>query len=242
MLWVVGCLAGMAASAAGFSWYRLSNPSYGHLALPGGLVSAESPRGRRMLAEAEARADHVSLTRWFVSQKKLSWCGPASATIVLNALFAPPSGEALTQRGVFTRNAREVRSRLETSLGGMSLDELGGILRAHGAVADVVHAEDTDFLSFRRAASVNLSNPDDFLIVNYDRSMLGQVGEGHISPIAAWDQDTKRFLVLDTAAYRYPPTWVSATDLWAAMDTVDDRTGHTRGYVVVRAPGAIQTP
>ncbi|MBW1881249.1 MAG: hypothetical protein JRJ84_23080, partial [Deltaproteobacteria bacterium] len=106
MLWVVGCLAGMALSAAGFVWYRLSNPSYGHLALPGRLISTESPEGRRMLAEAEARADHVALTRWFVSQEKLSWCGPASATIVLNALFSPPAGEALTQREVFTHEGR----------------------------------------------------------------------------------------------------------------------------------------
>jgi hypothetical protein len=233
-LWVLGGLAGIALSGAGFAWYRISNPSYGRLALPERLVSAESETGRRMLASAEARADHVPLSRWFVSQEKLSWCGPASATIVLNAMSSPPAGEALTQRGLFTREARQVRGKLQTSLGGMSLDELGQLLRAHGAIADVVHAEETDFLSFRRTAGANLADDDNFLIVNYDRTVLGQAGAGHISPVAAWDQSTKRLLVLDTAAYWYPPTWVAVTDLWAAMDTVDDRSGRTRGYIVVR--------
>jgi len=236
MLWVVGCLAGMAVSAAGFVWYRLSHPSYGHAALPARLISVESPDGRRMLAASEARADHVLLSRWFVPEEKLSWSGPATATIVLNALHTPAAGEALTQRDLFTPEVRKVRGRFATTLKGMSLDELGRVLRAHGVLADVVHAADTDFLSFRRVAAANLAADDDFLIVDYDRSVLGQAGAGHISPLAAWDQDTKRFLVLDTAAYRYPPTWVTATDLWAAMDTKDERTGLTRGYAVVRLP------
>ena len=41
--------------------------------------------------------------------------------------------------------------------------------------------------------------------------------------------------MLDVARYKYPPVWVRAEDLFAAMDTTDaDNQNRTRGYVLVR--------
>ena len=55
-----------------------------------------------------------------------------------------------------------------------------------------------------------------------------------IYTLAAYDADTDRFLVLDVSRYKYPPVWVEADDLFAAMNTPDsDNENRTRGFVLV---------
>lgn len=229
--WVIGGATALAISAFFFVWWRLAHPATERLALPERLVAVDSPAGRSLLAEAEARADHAPLARWFVAQDKLTWCGPASATTVLNALGLRPPEGALHQRDLLS-----LPRRLQVTFGGMTLDDLHDTLEAHGARAEVQHADDVSLIRFRMVASANLADPSNFLIVNYDRGSLGQAGQGHISPVAAWDRDTDRYLVLDTAAYRYPWTWVRGHDLWSAMNTVDPDSGKRRGFVHVDAP------
>jgi hypothetical protein len=73
-----------------------------------------------------------------------------------------------------------------------------------------------------------------YVIVNFLRSAIGEEKFGHISPLAAYDADTDRFLLLDVARYKYPPVWVSAAELFAAMNTTDsDNDNRTRGFVIV---------
>lgn len=74
----------------------------------------------------------------------------------------------------------------------------------------------------------------DYIIVNYQRSVLGQSKSGHISPLAAYHEQSDRFLIEDVASYKYPPVWVSTENLWKAMNTTDSISQKTRGYLVVR--------
>ena len=53
-----------------------------------------------------------------------------------------------------------------------------------------------------------LAEPNRYVIVNYLRRTLGQERGGHISPLAAYDADADRFLILDVSRYKYPPVWV----------------------------------
>ena len=48
------------------------------------------------------------------------------------------------------------------------------------------------------------------MLVNYLRSAIGQKTGGHISPLAAYNQETDSFLILDVSRYKYPPIWVKA--------------------------------
>jgi hypothetical protein len=82
----------------------------------------------------------------------------------------------------------------------------------------------------------NLQEPVNFVMVNYLRSAIGQKTGGHISPVAAYNEQTDRFLILDVSRYKYPPVWVRAADLWKAMDTVDSGSGKKRGFVLVSRP------
>ena len=113
----------------------------------------------------------------------------------------------------------------------MSLENLADALRAHGLQAALTEASASDVDAFRERAIATLNDRDSFLLANYLRSVLGEEKGGHISPVAAYDADTDRFLVLDVSRYKYPPIWVTAADLFAAMDTGGDDWG--RGFVVV---------
>jgi hypothetical protein len=155
---------------------------------------------------------------------------------VINA--APHPQPRLTQHTLFAPAAAAVRSELGVSFRGLTLEQLARIIRAHGLEVRIVHAAQSDLESFRALARDALSESLVFLIVNYDRTALGQAGSGHISPIGAYDAETDRLLVLDVAGYKYPYTWVPTSKLWSAMNTTDSDSGKTRGYILVSAGDA----
>lgn len=209
------------------------SPAIDLLPLPENLIALESPAGRKLLAESEFVADYGQLTAHFVIQSRPAYCGVASSVIALNALRNMEP--RLDQSTFFTNAARQIKDPLRVSLTGMSLRQLGELLRAHGAEASVVYASDTDIETFRSIAQRNLMTDGDFVLVNYQRAELEQVEMGHISPLAAYHAETDRFLVLDVAAYKYPPVWVSTKELWDAMNSpLGESSSRTRGFVVIR--------
>jgi hypothetical protein len=218
----------LAAIPAG-AWIWVSNPRAHALPLPANLVSLRSDEGGKLLAQATARADYASLSAAFEAQEKLSWCGVASSAVVLRA-----AGLAVRQEALLDEATDAVRNRWRVMFGGMTLEHLAGILRVKGRSTEAHHADETTLDAFREAAIANLAHEGDWLVVDYARAALGQEGGGHISPIAAYDAATDRLLVLDVAAYRYPPVWVTVSDLWGAMTATDPDSGRSRGWVEVR--------
>lgn len=211
------------------------------LPLPDSLVALDTDAGAHMLIEAPARQSYWGLSIQFVTQKTQSFCGVASIVMVLNALGVPaPSTPAYepyhvyTQDNVLSERTEAVLPQAMIARQGMTLDQLGGLLRAFDIRADIHHAGDTKLEEFRVLAARTLSAKDQYVVVNYLRRVVGQERGGHISPVAAYDATTDRFLILDVARYKYPPVWVTATDLFAAMNTPDaDNEGRTRGFVIV---------
>lgn len=104
----------------------------------------------------------------------------------------------------------------------------------HPVAVEVHHAEPGGLEAFRKAASAHLAARNHVVVVNYLRAALRQEHGGHISPLTAYDAQSDRFLILDVARYKYPPVWVTASDLFDAMNTADADNGNkTRGYVLV---------
>ncbi|MBF2004524.1 MAG: phytochelatin synthase family protein, partial [Chlorogloeopsis fritschii C42_A2020_084] len=116
---------------------------------------------------------------------------------------------------------------------GMTLEQLGKLLASYQVKTQVYHAGNTTIEEFRKRAAENLKQPGNFLVINYLRKKIGQEKGGHISPIAAYNEQTDRFLILDVSRYKYPPVWVKTADLWNAMNTIDLVSGKTRGFVLV---------
>lgn len=218
------------ALGAGAAVWQLAfrAPAVEPLPLPAHLVSLTAAEGQRLLADGAASADYQPLVSLFEAQRRPAFCGVASSVVVLNALRPP--GRRITQAGFFD----DLVTELQVTFTGMTLRQLGQLLRRHGAEVDVVFAQDSNVAAFRAVARANLGRSGDHVLVNYQRGVLGQREGGHISPLAAYNAAADRFLVLDVASYRYPPVWVATVDLWNAMNTVDTASGRTRGFVVVR--------
>ncbi|WP_421726425.1 phytochelatin synthase family protein [Bauldia sp.] len=213
------------------------------LPLHDSLVDLNSPAGEDLLIGAEARDDYFPLSIHFTTQINPAYCGPAAIAMVLNALEVPRPASNMTvgrgmfdQENIFTPAAEAVKpaASIVNPPYGMTINELGGILAAHGLDVEVSHASDTTLDAFRAKVVALLDEDEHFVLVNYLRKAMGQETGGHISPLAAYDADTDRFLILDVSRYKYPPVWVTAEALFGAMNTLDsDNDDKSRGFVIV---------
>ena len=231
---VVGLVFFLLLAGGSLAWDRyFRTPPIEKLPVPEYLVSMQSPSGQKLVAESEYLADYQSLAQNFVAQTRSSYCGVASAVAVINAMHGKQG--RIDQSTFFTDPVEEIKPSWRVSVAGMSLNQLSDLLRAHGVSTTVVYASDTDLEAFRRIARKNLMTSGDFLLVNYQRAELGQAEGGHISPLAAYDAGTDRFLILDVAAHKYPPVWVPANLLWEAMRApLNPSSPRTRGFLIVR--------
>lgn len=211
------------------------------LPLPQNLINLNSSQGSALLQDSEALQSYWPLSIQFVTQKNQAFCGVASIVMVLNALGVPAPTtpefdpyKTFTQENVFTPATEKVLPQETLREIGMTLDQMGGFIQTYGVKAEIHHASGSSVEEFRTLAKEYLGTPNRHVIVNYLRKSIGQEKGGHISPLAAYDADTDRFLLLDVARYKYPPVWISTPELFAAMNTIDsDNQDRTRGFVLV---------
>jgi glutathione-S-conjugate glycine hydrolase len=213
-------------------------------AKPEALIYFLDPQSAELLAGAE-KQDFMPLISRFVSEYQATFCGIASSVMALNALgIKPPTAPRWypynywTQDNIFSAEVlKKVKPVSGIDAGGITLEQLQTLLNLSGAKAEKMFASDTGVDAFRKAARATIADPNAILIVNFGRAQLGQPGldgGGHISPVAAYNAKTDRFLVLDVARYKFVPSWVTADRLYFAMNTPDSSSGKTRGYVIVR--------
>ena len=111
--------------------------------------------------------------------------------------------------------------------GGLSLYQTKDLLKCNlpsetwHVTAYEVDLEQNSTDNVRRDLELALKNPRARVMVNYDRAVLDQDGHGHFSPVASYAAAEDSFLILDVAKYKYPPSWVPAARLVAAMSTHD---------------------
>lgn len=211
------------------------------LPLPPNLIALDSPKGETLLFEAEAWRSYFPLAIHFVSQVNQAFCGVAAMVMVLNALNVPGPATpqwkpytAFDQESFFSPATEAVVPRAVIERRGMTLTQLGGLPGAFGLKAEIHHGSDSSTDEFRRLARATLDAGDRYVIVNYLRKAIGQDTGGHISPLAAYDEDSDRFLILDVSRYKYPPVWVETEALFTAMNTPDsDNDNKSRGFVIV---------
>ncbi len=211
------------------------------LPLPPSLVDGASDAGAALLVESEAREAYFPLAANFLTQKNQAFCGVASMVMILNALRVPAPEvpeylpyRTFTQDNVLNASTEAIVPQATILQKGMTLDQLGAVFAVQPVAVTVRHAADSSLDSFRTEARGALSTRGQFVVVNYLRKAMGQQTGGHFSPLAAYDAETDRFLILDVARYKYPPVWVTASDLFAAMNTPDsDNGGRTRGYLLI---------
>ncbi|MBW4610042.1 MAG: phytochelatin synthase family protein [Hassallia sp. WJT32-NPBG1] len=228
---------------ASIVWFCVASGSVLSQTLPlsPNLIGFNSDEGEKLLIDSKSREDFFPLSTQFVTQNNQAYCGVASIVMVLNSLGIPAPEvpqykpyRVFTQENFFSNEkTKKVLPAEVVSQKGMTLDQIGGLLASYNVKVNVYHAGDTSIEKFRSLAAENLKQPGNFILINYLRKEIGQEKGGHISPLAAYNEQTDRFLILDVSRYKYPPVWVRAADLWKAMATTDSESGKTRGFVFV---------
>jgi len=94
---------------------------------------------------------------------------------------------------------------------GLTLAQLKGILEAYDARVEL-HYADADsedaVAVFREELRAVLADSVGFLIANFKGRAIGASSDGHISPVAAYDEKTDSVLLLDVAGHLNPWYWV----------------------------------
>jgi hypothetical protein len=211
-----------------------------YLPVPNNLVALNSEEGIKNFSESQNKKDYWPLSAYFETQKTLTFCGVTSAVMVLNALnINPPSitqyapYQIFTQENFFTSQVSLIVSEEDVKQKGMSLDLLTRAINTFSGVhAIAYHTKAFTKEACKSKIIAALKNKNSFVIVNYIRKYLGEEEGPHFSPIAAYDEATDRFLIMDVSRYKYPPVWVKSVDLWNAMNTYYE--GRNLGFIIVQ--------
>ena len=204
--------------------------------LPANLLSLESREGA-VLLQQDLHQNTTGLFAHFTTQQTVTYCGVASAVMVLNAMgVAAPVDPTytpytyFTQANFFNDKVSAIIPAKAVSKSGMTLSQLAHAMETYGVKATPFFANKMDIKAFRKMATQALSQ-DQYVTVNFLRTALGQQGGGHHSPLAAYDEKADRFLLLDVARYKYPAYWVKTDDLWNAINTMDGEL--SRGLIII---------
>ena len=211
--------------------------------LPFNLTALSSPQGRQLLLETLSSLDdkspYWSLTEHFINQSDPAYCGVTTLVMVLNSMSVDPQ---IRWRGGWRYYGDEdvLLSRCCLSSErirriGITMEEFQQLARCQGLAVELKRPSSETIDAFRRDMERSLLEGSK-VVVSFSRAALGQTGDGHFSPIAAYHPETDSVLVLDVARFKYPPYWVSLTELYQSMLPVDTASNQPRGWFVLRPP------
>jgi glutathione gamma-glutamylcysteinyltransferase len=241
----------------------LPEPAYSvHMrVLPKSLIALSSPDGRRYLQDAlqaNTAESYWALTEQFVNQSDPAFCGVTTLLMVLNAMCVDPQ---IRWRGGWRYYGSEdvlldrcCLSNERIRRVGVTLEEFRLLGRCHSLSVELkrpssssssssssiikerdgIYSVDDFRADIRRILTQTQGNP--MLVVSFSRPALGQTGEGHFSPLAAYHADSDHVLLLDVARFKYAPYWVSVDDLYESMIPEDAVTSKPRGWFVLHPP------
>lgn len=196
--------------------------------------------GVQMLLESHYRCAFWSLIQFYETQIYNTYCGVASAVIVLNAMnierpTVPKYGtyRLFIQDNFFTDKVSQIVSQESVLQKGMTLDELAKAVSTYDVKTSTVHASQITMDDFREMVKKHTRTRHHFMIANYSRPALHQIGQGHFSPIAAYDEQKDALLVLDVSRYKYTITWVDLPHFFMSMQTIDHEANASRGVLLI---------
>jgi hypothetical protein len=158
----------------------------------------------------------------FIYQSNGSRCGPASLANVFRSAGRPSQSEDAVLDGTGL-------CWTGYCIFGLTLDELAGVARAHGAKVTVIR--DIALDQFREEMR-HANDPDRRYVINFSRERIFGGGVGHHSPIGGYLEAEDKVFVLDVNEH-FKPWLIETARLFAAMDTVDSDGGKKRGLLLI---------
>eukprot|EP00227_Mantoniella_beaufortii_P007298 CAMPEP_0197587128 /NCGR_PEP_ID=MMETSP1326-20131121/8859_1 /TAXON_ID=1155430 /ORGANISM="Genus nov. species nov., Strain RCC2288" /LENGTH=267 /DNA_ID=CAMNT_0043151819 /DNA_START=26 /DNA_END=826 /DNA_ORIENTATION=+ len=232
----------------------------GLLPVPAADISLNSTAGTALLEGASHRLPWVQLSLHFETQRNQAFCSAATAAIMLNALNAQPGAGLAPVDGMYAPYSYYTQRTLfdNTCMGKIPVERKGSTMNAkymatHGATLHEwqdylqcfapsvkhTHASAGTAAQFRRdvlsAFNGSATSPLRYVGINFLRTVIDEMGGGHMSPIGAYDAATDRVLLLDVSRYKYPPVWSALQQVYDAMNTTDPATHLSRGWVIIGA-------
>lgn len=115
---------------------------------------------------------------------------------------------------------------------GITFDNFACLAKCHCDV-QVKRGHEFTFEEFKKDVEMVTSTSDTFMVLSFSRKVLGQTGDGHFSPIGAYNAQHGKVLILDTARYKYPSYWCPIETVFESMNPIDVETGRPRGYFLL---------
>jgi hypothetical protein len=155
--------------------------------------------------------------------------------MVLNALGIDPQRLWKGPWRYFSEEKLETCKNIEIIKNdGITFLEFCCISRMNGAQVEKFLASESSKEVFRNEIKKSIQSMktenESHIVVSFDRSILGQTGTGHFSPIGGFNEEKDMVLILDVARFKYPPYWVSIEMLWESFLSIDNQSGTTRGF------------
>lgn len=117
---------------------------------------------------------------------------------------------------------------------GLSLKQLAGMLELYGLKIQIFHATTTstkDIDDFRSLLKKIFSDTTIFIIANFKGKTIGAKTGGHISPLAAYHENSDSLLILDVAGHKHAWHWAPLTHFYKSMNTLDGK--KHRGWLLI---------
>ncbi|CAN7322745.1 phytochelatin synthase family protein [Caballeronia sp. LjRoot34] len=212
----------------------------GPLPVPPDLIALTQAGGQKRLISAAANQSYWPLSEYFETQRNEAYCSVATSVMALNALGIRrpestqyPDFPYFSQEDFFRGVDPHVANADRVAKEGMTLDQLSAVLSEFPVDVEKFHSANLTLAQFRKLILDTTGRSDRFVLLNFRRVEIGEVGGGHWSPIAAFDVASDSALVLDVARYKYPAVWVPIAKLYAGSQAVDSVSGLSRGIVTI---------
>ncbi|KAJ0963725.1 hypothetical protein J5N97_028847 [Dioscorea zingiberensis] len=206
-------------------------------------IEFASSEGKELFSEAlqsGTMEGFFRLISYFQTQSEPAYCGLASLSVVLNALSIDPGRKWKGPWRWFDESMLDCCEPLErVKAEGITFGKVACLAHCAGAKVEAFRTTQSTIDDFRNHVKKCASSEDCHLITSYHRKHFKQTGTGHFSPIGGYHAGSDMALILDVARFKYPPHWVPVSLLWEAMDTIDETTGHPRGFMLI---SRLQTP
>jgi phytochelatin synthase len=176
--------------------------------------------------------DYWTLSPFYEAQRTSSDCSVASVTMAVNFLRGLPAGAAapiVTQSRLLAKIAdAQWTDEVAEGGSGVTFAEFVAIVNRALVVFDlqdhsvevVRPTGDTAeaLADLRRTLTRNEASDQDVVLVYFNQGVLTGDWDGpHISPIAAYDEETRQVLIMDVTREWYVPYWTADTTLLRAM-------------------------
>ena len=207
-------------------------------------IYLNTPVGMQRLDHADLNHAYFMVAPYVDTQENMGFCGPASMAAILNSMPAMPRPAAteygpykyFTQKALFNTESNKVKSYDVVAHGGMTLAEASRFLTALNVANQLYYGSDLSADTLRALLKSALTNPHKRVIVDFYRPTFGQKGEGHYSPLVAYDTASDSVLIADVAKFKYPPFWVTISDLLTSIQAIDPDSQKSRGLIVASEP------